>query len=129
MIIDSSALIAAVTSTDAHHDMARAILGSAQGDLWMHPINLAEVLVGPTRAGRVPEFLALLSSLGIHEVASAPGDAAALAQLRVQTGLRMPDCCVLRAAEVTGVSVVMTFDRQVARAARAEGLQVIPEEA
>lgn len=47
-----------------------------------------------------------------------------LAQLRARTGLRLPDCCVLLAAE-TSQATVVTLDRRLAAAASSSGLDVI----
>jgi predicted nucleic acid-binding protein len=44
----------------------------------------------------------------------------ALAELRVSSGLRMPDCCVLLAAHATG-GTVATLDHRLADASRALG--------
>jgi predicted nucleic acid-binding protein len=44
-----------------------------------------------------------------------------LAMLRADTGLRLPDCCVLLAAQQTGGSV-LTFDDRLARVAEGLGL-------
>lgn len=51
-----------------------------------------------------------------------PDDAAArLATLRARTNLKLPDCCVLLAAQEAGADAVFTFDAQLASAARAAG--------
>jgi len=55
-----------------------------------------------------------------------PADAASrLAILRVATGLKLPDCCVLMAAQQVAGSVA-TFDADLARAAGNQGMQVLP---
>ena len=55
--------------------------------------------MAPARAGTVAATQAALSDLGISEVAL-PADAAPrLAVLRVTTGLKLPDCCVILAAQ------------------------------
>ena len=46
---------------------------------------------------------------------------ARLATLRAITGLKLPDCCVLLAAEQAGAAV-LTLDDRVAAAARERGL-------
>jgi predicted nucleic acid-binding protein len=53
------------------------------------------------------------------------GDAApaALAGLRAATGLKLPDCCVLLAAEQVGGGLG-TFDDRLATAARERGVPV-----
>jgi predicted nucleic acid-binding protein len=55
-----------------------------------------------------------------------PSDMAVkLAALRVETGLKMPDCCVLLTAEGAGGRLA-TFDERLARAARNRDLEVFP---
>ena len=85
------------------------------------PLTLAEVLVGPVRAGRADLAGEALRQLGVEAVAlnaDAPRD---LAELRVRTQLRLPDCCVLLAARTAGRYVV-TFDDRLHRAAAELGL-------
>nr|WP_293774994.1 hypothetical protein [Sporichthya sp.] len=43
--------------------------------------------------------------------------------MRAETGLRMPDCCVLLSAEATGATVA-TFDDRLAASAEARNLAV-----
>lgn len=84
-------------------------------------LTLAEVLVGPVRAGRLDDALSALRDLEIEE-RQFPADAAVrLAQLHAGSGLRMPDCCVLMAAQEAGARVA-TFDRRLARAVQDIGL-------
>lgn len=91
----------------------------------MSPLNRAEVLVGYARAERLEEGVRLLAALGIDEQ-PLPDDAAVrLAELRAETGLRMPDRCVLLTAEQTGSSVA-SFDDRLRRAALGCGLPVLP---
>jgi toxin FitB len=124
-ILDASVLIAYFGPEDAHTDLAIALLEQA-GELAASTITFAEVLVGATRLGRDQEQLAALDDLGVAEVPILAGGAAALAELRVATGLRMPDCCVLHAAEMTHAAEVATFDEQLAKAARQRGFGIPP---
>ena len=126
MIIDACILIAALDPGDAHHEAASELL-CCDDDLLIHPINLAEVLVGPTRAGRLPAARRLLAVLGVEEAVIAPGEAERLATVRAGTGLRLPDCCVLTLARSSGTRVVATVDARLAAAAREIGLTVRPE--
>lgn len=48
-----------------------------------------------------------------------------LAELRVTTGLKLPDCCVLDVA-MTNRARLATFDRGLAAAARGLGVAVVP---
>ena len=45
-------------------------------------------------------------------------DAVQLAELRVSTGCKLPDCCVLALAQLLGVGM-LTFDERLGRAAAA----------
>jgi predicted nucleic acid-binding protein len=63
----------------------------------------------------------LLSDLGIIEHPLPAHAAPALAQLRASTGLKLPDCCVLLAAQDSGAAIA-TFDKSLARSAQELGL-------
>lgn len=122
MVLDANVLIGHLDERDAHHDRATEILlDSADRHLGASSITLAEVLVGPARAGRLAAARAALRTLDIVEIPPAGDAAERLALLRVETGMRMPDCCVLLAAEdVRGT--VHTFDERLARQASLLGL-------
>ncbi len=119
-VLDASILLAHFDDTDAHAAAARAILGEADA-LAASTLTLAEVLVGAARVGRLDEQGEALAALMIEEVVIELGEASALARLRADTGLRMPDCCVLHAALSTGADALATRDQQLARAAAAHG--------
>ncbi len=120
-VLDASVLLAHFDDSDRHSNDATEIL--ANGDeLAASTITLAEVLVGAARAGRLEEQIAALAELEIQELPIERGAAAALARLRVETGLRMPDCCVLHAALVSGAQALATRDSRLSRAAAAAGL-------
>lgn len=124
IVLDASLLIAHLDGADVHHDRATAILLSAGADaedVAASPITLAEVLVGPARAGRLDQALAALRQLGVVSVDLPTNAPAQLAELRAATRLKLPDCCVLLAATQTGATVA-TFDAAVASAATRRGL-------
>lgn len=121
-VVDASILLAHLDDSDPHSEAAKTIL--TEGEAFAaSTITLAEVLVGAARAGRLDEQLAVLSLLEISEVPIERGADAQLARLRAETGLRMPDCCVVHAAGVTGANAVATRDDRLARVAVARGLQ------
>lgn len=124
IVLDASVLIALLDTDDLHHDRAFGLLSMLLDDRFAaSPVTLAEVLVGPTRAGTVERVDAALRRL---EVATVPIDGSAprrLAALRASTGLKLPDCCVLLAAEVVD-GPLATFDDKLAAAARAVGFDV-----
>lgn len=124
IVLDASVLIAHLDSSDAHHERAGALLlDVADEPLGASPLSLAEVLVGPARAGQLDRATAVLNQLGVTGVRLEDDAPARLAVLRAGTSLRLPDCCVLLAAEQTR-SGVATFDDRLAIAARERGFVV-----
>lgn len=124
--VDASVLIAHLDEHDRHHDRALAMLLDAAGhELCVSPITVAEVLVGPGRAGRLSEATAILRSLLVREVALGTDAAPRLAMLRAETGLKLPDCCVLLAAADAPAQAVATFDERLAKVARRVGMRVL----
>jgi predicted nucleic acid-binding protein len=126
IVVDASALIAHLDQSDALHDRAvEALLAAADQPLACSPITLAEVLVGPARAGRLHDARTAVADLDVVEITLGDDAAARLATLRAETALKMPDCCVLLAAEDAQAQAVMTFDDRLARAAERRGLAVV----
>ena len=117
IVLDAGVLIAYLDSDDAQHTLAADLLArEIDDDLAANPLTLAEVLVVPVRKGRLEEVQAALDDLEIQETPFPADTAVKLARLRAGTGLRMPDCCVLLAAEATGARVA-SFDEELLRAA------------
>ncbi len=120
IVADASALIAYLNPRDAHH--ADAVQGLIDVDQFVvHPVTLAEVLVHPARSGSESTVLNTLISIGMQE-SPMPIDAVALARLRAESGLKMPDCLVLATAVWHGTDV-LTFDDQLNSAADAQNDQ------
>lgn len=127
IVLDASVLIAQLDAADAHHDRAKTVLtGSGDESLAASPITLAEVLVGPGRLGKLDQAIGALTQLGVAAVAFEHDAPSRLAMLRAETGLKMPDCCVLLAAEQAPGSLV-TFDARLASAARERGIDLRDE--
>jgi predicted nucleic acid-binding protein len=124
--VDASVLIAHLDPTDTHHEAATSLLRRAPpGALLVHGLTLAEILVGGVRVGR---GAALRQDLRAAGVVVAPADAdepLRLAELRVSSGLKLPDCCVLDVA-VRAQLPLATFDDALAAAARRRGVAVLP---
>ena len=118
IVVDASVLIAHFDAADAQHDKAVArLLELADQPLGCSPITLAEILVGPARSGRLDPARQVIADLGVSEIAL-PADAAPrLASLRAETNLKLPDCCVLLAAQQADAAVVLTFDDRLTREA------------
>lgn len=124
IVLDASVLIAFLDRADRHHVAAETLLANALDDeLVVNTLTLAEVLVVPAREGRVDEVLAALDELDVREVPFRADAAVRLAHLRTQVNLKMPDCCVLLAAE-TETAAVASFDDRLVAAAEARNLAV-----
>lgn len=125
IVLDASVLIAFLDGEDNHHAAAEQLLTEAiDDDLAVNSLTLAEVLVAPARDGRLDPVLAALHALEIQELPFPADTAVRLAQLRATTGLKMPDCCVLLAAE-DAAATVASFDERLARTAEMRNLPVL----
>jgi predicted nucleic acid-binding protein len=125
IVLDASVLIAHLDERDAHHDRARRLLADTGAEpLGASTITLAETLVAPTRAGRLEDVIVALDQLGVTELELGDGAAAKLAQLRADVGSKLPDCCVLLAAEESG-GTIASFDLELIEAAGQLGLAAI----
>ena len=124
VVLDSSALIALYSDSDPHHQWGlKLFLDTADNDLEMSALSFAEVLVHPTRNGTKSKFLRSIEGLGLR-IADLPFDSAEeLADLRAQTGLKMPDVVVLRQA-MKSSAVLATADQKLAKIATAKELEV-----
>jgi predicted nucleic acid-binding protein len=122
IVLDASVLIAHFDQHDALHAQATEhLLDVADRQFGAGSITLAEILVGPTRTGHLPAAQAALRALDVTELPLPRNAATRLAALRDESGLKLPDCCVLLAAQdVSGT--VLTFDGRLARAAARLGL-------
>ncbi len=113
IVVDASVLIAYLDPNDAHHAAAVEVLAAAVPPLLVHPVTAAEVLVAPIRAGVADDVWADLVAIGI-ELDDTPTDPMQQARMRVETGCKMPDCCVLSCAASRGIGVA-TFDERLRR--------------
>ena len=118
-VLDASVLIAAMTPYDAHHRDAVALLRHAaiSGELIAHPISVAESAVGAAERGRIQQVKDAYAVLGIQTAPADPEQPWRLASLRGETGLPLPDRCVLDLALQTE-GALATFDRRLAAAGR-----------
>jgi predicted nucleic acid-binding protein len=125
IVLDASVLIAFLDSEDNHHAAADQLLTRAiDDDLAVNSLTLAEILVAPVRDDRLDPVLAALHALEVQELPFPADTALRLAQLRAATGLKMPDCCVLLAAEDATASVA-SFDERLAETAEMRNLPVL----
>jgi predicted nucleic acid-binding protein len=121
--LDASVVIAYFDRWDDHHEAARAFLYNSGAELTLNPITRAEALVRAAAMSVMNEVEDDLDALGITTTPFSGDAHRTLAELRVRTGLRMPDCCVLLTAQETAGSIA-TFDRALASAARTLGIEV-----
>lgn len=91
---------------DLIHEGHRAISDQAEAQ------REARRLVAPTAVGAADQFIAIARRLGIAEIGLPAASAAPLAELRAQTGLKLPDCCVLPAATQMEAAAVAARDER-----------------
>lgn len=124
--LDASVVIAHLRPHDAHHRAAGAYLSQHVDErLLIDPLTLADVLVGGVRTSRGQELLADLQAIGVEVAEWSDGASLRLATLLVETGLKLPDCCVLDTA-LNFEAELATFDDDLAKAARDRNLTVGP---
>lgn len=89
----------------------------------LHPVTVAECLVGPATIGLLDDAAAAArSSFALATVdADAPLRWAAL---RATTGFRLPDSIVLDTALVGGASTILTFDQRLGAEATSRAIAV-----
>ena len=125
IVLDASVLIAHLDSGDPHHQPAVELLRAhSMESLGASQISLAETLVAPARAGRLEEAEEALERIAVHELAFEHKASPRLAGLRVETGLKLPDCCVLLAAQDHHAGVA-SFDHDLCRRARELRISVV----
>ncbi|MDN5913793.1 MAG: type II toxin-antitoxin system VapC family toxin [Pseudonocardia sp.] len=127
IVLDANVIIAYLDGDHVHHRRAEQLLArEVDDDFGANSLTLAEVLVIPAREQCLDVVRTVLQDLEIQELPF-PGDTALqLAQLRADTGLTMPDCCVLLAAE-HATARVASFDEQLTRAATARHLETVTD--
>ncbi|MGH3627208.1 MAG: type II toxin-antitoxin system VapC family toxin [Sciscionella sp.] len=124
--LDASVVVAHLSTGDHLHHMATAYLRQSTDEGFLiHSLNQAEVLVGGVRAGHGQEMLADLKAIGIQVADRTHGEPLRLATLRVESGLKLPDCCALDTALLAD-STLATFNEALAQAARQRHVTVAP---
>lgn len=128
IVLDAGVLIAHLDGRDAHHERATRLLAESDGEpLGASTISLAETLVAPARAGRLADATAAIGRLGITELTLGDDAPARLARLRGDAGRKLPDCCVLLAAQ-DHRGTVASFDSDLIEAADNLGLPTLGPE-
>jgi predicted nucleic acid-binding protein len=126
-VLDASVMIALLDADDAHHVRATELIEEAirtNDTLACSVITMGEVLVGPARRGDADRAERLLNNLRVLTLAIPPDTATRLAKWRAETGVKMPDCCVLLAYADHPYGSLMTFDDRLAKAAVHLGMSV-----
>jgi predicted nucleic acid-binding protein len=119
-VLDASILLALLYANDPHYSDAHQIV-SGGGALATSTITLAESLVRAARDDDADRYLRALTELGVRELPLTTGAAPQLARLRAQTGLKLPDCCVLHAAITSDADAIATRDARLSAVAAAHG--------
>jgi predicted nucleic acid-binding protein len=123
IVLDASVLIAHLNDSDKHHRKAKSLLEAVRDEPWgASSVTLAETLVSPARAGYLEEVETVLVGLDVQELPLGAGAPGRMAEMRAELGLKMPDCCVLLAAQNNNATVA-SFDVGLLSAARKLGLK------
>jgi hypothetical protein len=88
-------------------------------------VTIAEILVGPGRTGQLDDAEALLNLLGVRQVPLGHDAPSRLARLRADSGLKLPGCCVLLAAQDASAEAIATFDDRLIKAAHDLGFELV----
>ncbi len=124
IVLDANVLIAAFASDDSHHQWAITFLhDTVSEELVISALSYAEILVAPIHANRLNEFRKGIDSLGFNIDDLSADDSIEIAQLRADTGLKMPDVMVLHTALKHGASLA-TADATLKRKASSLGVTV-----
>lgn len=122
--VDASVLTAHLNSNDPHHQAATGILLAGRpGEMLVHMITMAEVLVGGVRIGQGASMRDDLRAVGIAVAPHDDEEPLRLAELRAASGLKLPDCCVLDVA-IRHHASLATFDNALAAEAARRGVPV-----
>lgn len=125
VVLDAGALIALYDGKDPHHRWALQMFrDTVSSKLIMPVLTYSEVLVHPTRQGKVKQFERGIAGLGIEIQALEAESANQLADLRARTDLKMPDIVVLYEA-TKSKSVIATTDQQLAKEALRQNCGVL----
>jgi predicted nucleic acid-binding protein len=123
IVFDAGVLIAYLTADDLFHDAARDFMEEYEEfEFAANVFTVAETLVRPIRSNDEGVARGTLESIGLRILGLEPREAAELADIRVTSGLKMPDAVVVHSA-LQHAAQLVTTDRTVARAAADRGLE------
>jgi predicted nucleic acid-binding protein len=127
IVLDASAVIAIFYGSDPHHEKAAMLLvDNAQGGFVVHPVTLAECLVGAARVGRINQIHRQIRNMGIEVFSPDADEPLLIAEVRANTGLKLPDCYVLAAALALSAPLI-SFDKRLCETARAQSVAVVEQ--
>jgi predicted nucleic acid-binding protein len=124
IVFDANVLIGFLDASDPQHAASKSLIERRFGDGFATSVlTVAEALVYPTRATRADAALASFARIGMRIIGIEDGDAPALARMRSNYRLRLPDAVALYTAASTGADLA-TFDDSLAAAAELAGVRV-----
>lgn len=122
IVLDASVVIGVFYPADPHHERASSMVEQSVADGFaIHPMTLAESLVGSAKVGRLNQLRRQIENMGIELYEPDREEPLLIAEIRANTGLKLPDCCVLAAA-LDLSAPIMTFDEKLATAAIATSI-------
>ncbi|MCL2654076.1 MAG: PIN domain-containing protein [Propionibacteriaceae bacterium] len=125
IILDANILIALFDPADAHHARAEQLLNDhADEPMALSALTLTEFLIRPTAAGLASRAQAFIGNMGIIVSPVLGDDASRLAQVRVETGLKLPDAVMLWLA-ISSSADLLTLDDHLADVAGSVGVTVV----
>lgn len=124
IVADASWIIALRDPADGHHGDAVAVNETtADQEILLHPLTLAECLVAPAKLGDLDDAARKLRAA--YEIIDVDIHAPERwARLRAHAGLRLPDAIVLDAALAHGATAILTFDDNLAAAATKRNIAI-----
>ncbi len=126
IVADASWIIALRDPADGHHGAAVAVNETtADQEILLHPVTLAECLVAPAKVGVLDDAANKLRAA--YEIIDIDIDIDAperWARLRAHAGLRLPDAIILDAAITHGATAILTFDDNLAAAATKRNIAI-----
>jgi predicted nucleic acid-binding protein len=124
-VLDANILIAISDPANALHHSALTTLASIPHGRTIHPVNLAEVLVGPSRTNQAQQAEQDWTDLGVRTLSGDLVPPYEVATVRAGHAISLPDAYALASASTIKATLV-SFDIGLRRAATKAGLAVLP---
>ena len=124
IVIDANILFGLFDAGDALHDKVVRLLDKYADDQWEASVlTLAEFYVHPARSNDLARAERFITDLGITSVPLLSAEAAPLARVRADSGLKLPDAVVLWLAQSSSATL-MTLDDRLGKAAARLGVPI-----